>query len=71
MTRNSLIPGKCALYEAVKKLFVVQCSMFNCRLSSGVTLRAVFSYRCRAEGVSENDKRQSNIETTNDFFTAS
>src|SRR5262245_38567334 len=37
--------------------------MFNCPLSSMVALRAIFSLRCRAEGVSENDKRQLNVET--------
>jgi len=42
--------------------------MFNCRLLSAVALRAIFSYGCRAEGASENDKRQLNIE--HDHFFA-
>jgi hypothetical protein len=36
--------------------------MFDCHMPSVVALRAMFCSRCCAEGASENDKRQSNIE---------
>jgi hypothetical protein len=42
--------------------------MFDCHLRSVVALRAFFSYRYRAEGVSENDKRQLNIEMDEQFL---
>src|SRR5262245_27644372 len=48
--------------EGVNELFVVQCSIVICHLSSVVALRAIFSKRCRAEGAAENEKWQLNIE---------